>query len=141
MVVRERSCIQCDLVTLILTLSSKNRKIENESKGNENRRDYENKLSLLLSSLIDYAIELIPGLEPKSSKIYSLSWNRWSLMLFSQKISKLVCICLSKLPIAVFVFFIKKKDGLLWLVQDYCVLNSITIKNQYPLLLISELIS
>ena len=113
MVVRERSCIQCDLVTLILTLSSKNRKIENESKGNENRRDYENKLSLLLSSLIDYAIELIPGLEPKSSKIYSLSWNRWSLMLFSQKISKLVCICLSKLPIAVFVFFIKKKDGLL----------------------------
>jgi len=42
---------------------------------------------------------------------------------------------------AVSVFFIKKKNGLLWLVQDYCVLNSITIKNQYPLPLILELIS
>jgi len=39
------------------------------------------------------------------------------------------------------VFFIKKKDGSLRLVQDYCVLNAITIKNRYPLPLISELVS
>jgi len=39
------------------------------------------------------------------------------------------------------VFFIKKKDGLLWLVQDYRALNSMTVKNKYSLLLISELIS
>ena len=39
------------------------------------------------------------------------------------------------------VFFIKKKDGSLWLVQDYRVLNAVTIKNRYPLPLISELIS
>jgi hypothetical protein len=37
------------------------------------------------------------------------------------------------------VFFIKK-DGTLWLVQDYRALNAITVKNKYPLLLISELI-
>jgi len=49
--------------------------------------------------------------------------------------------CLSKSPIAAPVFFIKKKDGLLWLVQDYRALNSMTVKNKYPLPLISELVS
>jgi len=39
------------------------------------------------------------------------------------------------------VFFIKKKDGSLRLVQDYQALNSMTVKNKYPLLLISELMS
>jgi len=39
------------------------------------------------------------------------------------------------------VFFIKKKDSSLWLVQDYHALNSITVKNKYPLPLISELVS
>jgi len=39
------------------------------------------------------------------------------------------------------VFFIKKKNGLLWLVQDYHALNSIMVKNKYPFLLISELVS
>jgi hypothetical protein len=38
------------------------------------------------------------------------------------------------------VFFIKK-DGGLRLVQDYCVLNAMTVKNKYPLLLILELIA
>ncbi len=37
-------------------------------------------------------------------------------------------------------FFIKKKDGKLRLVQDYRKLNEMTIKNRYPLPLISELI-
>jgi len=39
------------------------------------------------------------------------------------------------------VFFIKKKNGSLWLVQDYHALNAITIKNRYLLLFISELVS
>jgi len=38
------------------------------------------------------------------------------------------------------VFFIKKKDGSLRLVQDYRALNSMTVKNKYPLPLISELV-
>jgi len=46
----------------------------------------------------------------------------------------------SKSPIAAPVFFIKKKDGSLQLVQDYRVLNFMTVKNKYPLLLISELV-
>jgi len=39
------------------------------------------------------------------------------------------------------VFFIKKKDSSLQLVQDYRALNSITVKNKYPLPLISKLVS
>jgi len=39
------------------------------------------------------------------------------------------------------VFFIKEKDGTLWLVQDYRALNAMTVKNKYPLPLISELIN
>ena len=39
------------------------------------------------------------------------------------------------------VFFIKKKDGCLQLVQDYRALNAVTVKNKYPLPLISELIN
>jgi len=47
----------------------------------------------------------------------------------------------SKSPLASLVFFIKKKDGTLWLVQDYQALNTMTVKNKYPLPLISELIN
>jgi len=39
------------------------------------------------------------------------------------------------------VFFVKKKDGKLRLVQDYRVLNTMTMKNKYPLPLIPELIA
>jgi hypothetical protein len=39
------------------------------------------------------------------------------------------------------VFFIKKKDSSLWLVQDYRMLNEMTVKNQYPLPLILELVN
>jgi len=42
---------------------------------------------------------------------------------------------------AALVFFIKKKDSSLRLVQDYQALNSMTVKNKYPLPLISKLIS
>jgi len=38
------------------------------------------------------------------------------------------------------VFFIKKKNGSLWLVQDYRALNSMMVKNKYPFLLISKLV-
>ena len=38
-------------------------------------------------------------------------------------------------------FFVKKKDGKLRHIQDYWKLNEMTIKNRYPLPLISELIN
>ena len=90
----------------------------------------------------DHTIELIPGLEPKLSKVYPLSpVEQKELDFFLEKNLHTGRICLSKSPMAAPVFFIKKKDGLLWLVQDYWVLNSVTVKNKYPLPLISKLMS
>jgi len=39
------------------------------------------------------------------------------------------------------VFFVGKKNGKKRIVMDYCNLNSQTVKNNYPLLLITELIN
>src|SRR5882672_2797997 len=39
------------------------------------------------------------------------------------------------------IFFIKKKDGSLCLIQDYCKLNVLTIKNTYPLPLIPDILN
>ena len=47
----------------------------------------------------------------------------------------------SKSPYASSFFFIKKKDGKLRPVQDYRRINACTIRNQYPLPLMSELIN
>jgi len=90
----------------------------------------------------DHAIELIPGAEPKSSKIYPLSpVEQKELDSFLEENLHTGQIHPSKSPMAAPVFFIKKKDGSLRLVQDYRALNSMTVKNKYPLLLISELVS
>ena len=90
----------------------------------------------------DHAIELIPGAEPKSSKVYPLSpLEQTELDAFLEENLRTGRIRLSKSPIAAPVFFIKKKDGSLWLVQDYHALNAVTVKNKYPLPLIFELVS
>src|SRR5260221_4048439 len=46
-----------------------------------------------------------------------------------------------KSPIGAPVFFVKKKEGSLHLVQDYQKLNKITIKNSYPLPLVSDVLT
>ena len=46
----------------------------------------------------------------------------------------------SKSPFGAAVFFVQKKDGSLRLVTNYWALNAVTIKNRYPLPLISELL-
>ena len=90
----------------------------------------------------DHAIELIPGSEPKSLKVYPLSLvEQKELDAFLEENLRTGRICLSKFPMAAPVFFIKKKNGSLRLVQDYRALNSMTVKNKYPLSLISELMS
>jgi len=92
----------------------------------------------------DHAIELIPGAEPKSSKVYPLSpLEQTELDAFLEENLHTRRIRPSKSPITAPVFFIKKKDGSLSLrlVQDYCALNAVTVKNRYPLPLISELVS
>src|SRR6266702_3001383 len=46
----------------------------------------------------------------------------------------------SKSPYASSFFFVRKKDGKLRPVQDYQKINAITVRNQYPLPLITDLI-
>src|SRR5258707_5769878 len=50
-------------------------------------------------------------------------------------------ICPSKSLIRAPVFFVKKKEGSLHLVQDYWKLNEIMIKNSYPLPLVSDMLT
>jgi len=90
----------------------------------------------------DHAIELIPGSESKLSKVYPLSpVEQKELDSFLEENLRTGRIHPSKSPMAAPVFFIKKKDSSLQLVQDYQALNSMTVKNKYPLPLISELVS
>jgi len=90
----------------------------------------------------DHAIELTSEAEPKSSKVYPLSpLEQVELDTFLEENLRTRQIRPSKSSIAAPVFFIKKKDGSLCLVQDYRVLNAVTVKNRYPLSLISELVS
>ena len=90
----------------------------------------------------DHTIDLEPGSKPSNCKVYPLSPNEQSEMdSFLQENLKLGCIRPSKSPMALPVFFIKKKDSSLWLVQDYRALNAVMVKNQYPIPLIPELIN
>jgi len=60
----------------------------------------------------DHAIELVPGSEPKSSKVYPLSpVEQKELDSFLEENLRTGRICPSKSPMAAPVFFIKKKNG------------------------------
>ena len=90
----------------------------------------------------DHAIELIPGVEPRlDCKIYPLSRDEQDqLDSFITEHLRTGRIRPSKSPMASPFFFVKKKDGSLRPIQDYRKLNELTIKNRYPLPLISDLI-
>ncbi len=89
----------------------------------------------------DHAIELTPNVNANlDCKVYPLNRNEQAeLDKFLDENLSSGRIRPSKLPMASLFFFIKKKDGKLRPVQDYRKLNKMTIKNHYPLPLISEL--
>ncbi len=90
----------------------------------------------------DHAIDLKEGTEPSNNcKIYPLNpEEQIALDVFLEDMLKRGYIRPSKSPFASPFFFVKKKDGKLRPVQDYRRLNTITIKNQYPLPLIPDVI-
>jgi len=89
----------------------------------------------------DHAIDLREGFVPKKGKIYPLSRvEREEVQEFVKDQLRKGYIRPSKLPQMSPVFFVPKKDGKKRIVQDYRYLNSWTIKNNYPLPLISDLI-
>ena len=95
------------------------------------------------SRIWDHTIELKPN-APSTipGKVYQLTQDEQKALLeFVTKQQAKGYICPSKSPYAAPFFFIKKKDGKLWPVQDYWCLNEWTIKNHYPIPLISELIA
>ena len=91
--------------------------------------------------LWDHAIDVKEGFIPRKGKVYPLSREE------SEEVREFVreqlrkgYIWLSKLPQMAPVFFVGKKDGKKRMVQDYCYLNEWTIKNNYPLPLILDVL-
>jgi len=89
----------------------------------------------------DDAIELVLDAQMFSTKVYLLApVKQKQLDEFLEENLKSRHILPSKSPMASPVFFIKKKDRSLCLIQDYCKLNALTVKNAYPLPLIPDIL-
>jgi len=96
---------------------------------------------MLTRKIWDHAIDLKETFKPQKEKIYPLSKNeREEVQNFVEDQLRKGYIKPSKSPQTLPVFFVRKKDGGKWMVMDYYNLNSQTVKNNYPLPLITELI-
>ncbi|KAI5116221.1 hypothetical protein M0805_007046 [Coniferiporia weirii] len=93
-----------------------------------------------ISRPYDHAIDLKPDFLPRDCKLYPLSpKEQLALDQFLEENLQKGYIRPSKSPMASPFFFVGKKDNELRACQDYHALNEGTIKNAYPLPLISEL--
>ena len=89
----------------------------------------------------DHAIDMKEGFVPRKGKVYLLlREEREEVREFVKEQLRKGYIRLSKSPQMALVFFIGKKDGKKRMVQDYGYLNEWTIKNKYPLPLISNVL-
>ena len=89
----------------------------------------------------DHAIDLKPGTEPPFMRTYNLSSAE--LKVLEEYIEKALArgwIRESQSSAGAPILFSPKKNGDLRLCVDYYKLNAITVKNRYPLPLISELL-
>jgi len=90
----------------------------------------------------DHAIDFKETFKPQKGKIYSLSKNkREKVQNFVEDQLRKGYIRLSKSPQTSPVFFVGKKDRSKQMVMDYRNLNDQTVKNNYLLLLITDLIN
>jgi len=90
----------------------------------------------------DHAIDLKETFKPRKGKIYPLSRNeRKEVQKFVEDQLRKGYIRPSKLSQTSPVFFVGKKDSSKRMVMDYRSLNSQTMKNNYLLPLITELIN
>src|SRR5438445_8674479 len=89
----------------------------------------------------DHAIDLKPGFEPKKGRLIPLSHDEQKEInaFIDENLAK-GFIRPSKSPQTSPVFFIPKKDGGKRMVTDYRYLNKGTVKNNYPLPLITQLV-
>jgi len=90
----------------------------------------------------DHAIDLKEMFKPQKEKIYPLSKNkREEVQNFVKDQLKKGYIRPSKSPQTSPVFFVGKKDGSKQMMMDYYNLNDQTVKNNYLLPLITDLIN
>ena len=90
----------------------------------------------------DHTIDLKDTFKPKKGHIIPLSpAEQEEVMAFLDNQLKKGYICPSKSPQTSPVFFVPKKDGKKWMVQDYHYLNKHMVKNNYPLPLIMQLVN
>jgi len=95
---------------------------------------------LPLHSHYDHEIVLREGAQPKFHKIYQLNEKQQAALdEYLEEMLRKGYIRPSKSPAGYPILFVPKKNGKLRLCVDYRQLNDITIKNCYPLPLISEL--
>ncbi len=93
------------------------------------------------TSLNEHTIELIEGKQLPYEPIYALSpVELETLKTYIETHLKTGFIRPSKSPASALILFDKKPDGSLCLCVDYQGLNNLTIKNWYPLPLISEVL-
>ena len=89
----------------------------------------------------DHTIDVRKGFVPRKGKVYPLSREeREEVREFVKEQLRKGYIRPSKSPQTVLVFFVGKKDGKKQMVQDYRYLNEWTIKNNYLLPLISDVL-
>ncbi|KAJ3565343.1 hypothetical protein NP233_g7688 [Leucocoprinus birnbaumii] len=93
-----------------------------------------------LSRVYDHKIDTTPEFVPKSFKAYQLSPGETEeVKTFIEENLRKGYIQESESPMASPMFFVGKKDGKLRPCQDYRYLNKYTIKNAYPIPMISQI--
>jgi len=91
--------------------------------------------------LWDHAIDVKEGFVPRKGRVYPLSREeKEEVREFVKEQLRKGYIRPSKSPQMALVFFVGKKDGKKRMVQDYRYLNEWTIKNNYPLPLILDIL-
>ena len=89
---------------------------------------------------IDHDIELLPEVKPPAKNAYWMAPPE--LAVLRKQLDELLAagfIRPAKAPYGAPVLFQKKKDGTLRLCIDYRTLNKVTVRNKYPLPIISDL--
>jgi hypothetical protein len=103
--------------------------------------DHERAGTLPRNKTTDHAIDLEEGTTAPYGPIYPLSRKElkelWTYLVDNIKRKR---IRPSKSPAGALILFVPKKDGTLRMCVDYRGLNKVTIKNRYPLPLISEIL-
>ncbi|CAK9780322.1 unnamed protein product [Cutaneotrichosporon oleaginosum] len=90
----------------------------------------------------DHKITLVEGATPPHGPLYALSPVELDVLKkYLDEMQEIGFIRPSQSPAAAPILFVKKKDGSLRLCVDYRGLNNVTVKNRYPLPLISELLN